>query len=241
MKNIKTFYKNIGVRMNNSQGSWDPIWEKIFTDQEWGKYPAEDLIRFVARNFYKKNRAEVKILEIGCGTGANLWYLAREGFTTFGIDASPTAVQIAKSRMQEEKLNASILTGDILNLPFESGYFDCVIDVECLYTNATNNTKKIIAEIYRVLKNDGLFFSRTFTDKMYLGETPHMISNNEFINVLKGPLEGKGFVRLTSKDDIPIIYGELFSIDTVDLMEYSRSGGEYKICEWIIVCRKNNV
>jgi len=32
--------------------AWDPIWERVFSSQAWGKYPGEDLIRFVARNFY---------------------------------------------------------------------------------------------------------------------------------------------------------------------------------------------
>lgn len=32
--------------------AWDPVWESIFTNQAWGRYPGEDLIRFVAKNFY---------------------------------------------------------------------------------------------------------------------------------------------------------------------------------------------
>lgn len=60
----------------------DNIWNSVFKNQEWGKYPSEDLIRFIARNFYSiKNRLDVKVLEIGCGPGANIWFLAREGFS----------------------------------------------------------------------------------------------------------------------------------------------------------------
>lgn len=40
--------------MKNEIKSWDPIWEKVFKDNEWGKYPGENLIQFVARNFYKR-------------------------------------------------------------------------------------------------------------------------------------------------------------------------------------------
>lgn len=60
---------------------WAPVWDKICENQQWGKYPAESLIRFVARNYYQsKERSNVSILELGCGPGGNLWYLAREGF-----------------------------------------------------------------------------------------------------------------------------------------------------------------
>ena len=35
------------------------VWEKIFQENEWGKYPSVPVIRFIARNFYKmKNRKE---------------------------------------------------------------------------------------------------------------------------------------------------------------------------------------
>ncbi|WP_072230216.1 hypothetical protein [Campylobacter coli] len=29
------------------------FWENIFSNKEWGKYPSENLIRFIARNLFK--------------------------------------------------------------------------------------------------------------------------------------------------------------------------------------------
>jgi len=56
------------------------LWDEIYQSNEWGKYPPVPVIRFIAKNFYKdKNRKEIKILELGSGTGANLWFCAREG------------------------------------------------------------------------------------------------------------------------------------------------------------------
>ena len=42
------------------------IWDKIFRAKTWGKYPSEDLIRFISKNYYnsKVNRENIKILEI---------------------------------------------------------------------------------------------------------------------------------------------------------------------------------
>ena len=50
--------------------SFDETWEKIHSTREWGQYPSESVIRYVARNFYKSNpRKAVKILDFGCGGG----------------------------------------------------------------------------------------------------------------------------------------------------------------------------
>ena len=55
------------------------IWENIFLENEWGKYPPVSIIKFVAKNFYKvEDKGKIKILEIGSGPGANLWFIARE-------------------------------------------------------------------------------------------------------------------------------------------------------------------
>jgi 2-polyprenyl-3-methyl-5-hydroxy-6-metoxy-1,4-benzoquinol methylase len=110
--------------------SWDNTWENVFSNQSWGKYPAESLIRFIARNFYNKDRSNTRILEVGCGPGANIWYLSRENFNVFGIDGSKTAIQLAQKMLDNEKLKATLIEDDIINLPFEKNYFDGIIDVE---------------------------------------------------------------------------------------------------------------
>ncbi|MBU6430483.1 MAG: methyltransferase domain-containing protein, partial [Cyanobacteria bacterium REEB65] len=146
--------------------SWDPTWEKVFQGQAWGAYPGENVVRFVARNFYGKRRDRVKILEVGCGPGANLWYLAREGFGTYGIDASPTAVRLAQERMAADGLGADVRQGDIVNLPWPDRSFDAIIDVECLYANDRRATEVILREIRRVLLPGGLLFSQTLSREM---------------------------------------------------------------------------
>jgi 2-polyprenyl-3-methyl-5-hydroxy-6-metoxy-1,4-benzoquinol methylase len=75
--------------------AWNSGWDDIFRKHEWGKYPSENLVRYVGRNFYTvKDRSAITILEVGCGTGANLWYLAREGFSVYGIDGSNVAIEL---------------------------------------------------------------------------------------------------------------------------------------------------
>ena len=216
--------------------AWDQTWETVFQKQEWGKYPGEDVIQFVARNFYsKKDRSSVALLEIGCGPGSNIWYLSREGFSAYGIDGSETAIARAKERLEKEHLHANLVVGDISKLHYRENYFDAVLDVECLCCNSSVDTRGILSEIARVLKPKGLLFSRSFSDQMYVGKGNMAAGENEFKHISDGPLQGKGFVRLMSRKDIDALYREGFDIKTIDLRESTRDNGAVKISEWVIV------
>jgi SAM-dependent methyltransferase len=218
--------------------SWDPIWEEIFINQEWGKYPGESLIQFIARNFYKSDRKKVRLLEIGCGTGANIWFMSREGFNVYGIDGSVKAVEIAQKRLEKELLKAELISGDIINMCYEHDSFDGIIDVECLCCNNIDNTRSILQNIYNVLKDGGLFYSRTFSDEMYIGEGYKALSKDEYTDIKDGPLRNKGFIRLIDKSAINELYGQFFKVLSIDEMFYTSNNGQIKISEWIIICQK---
>ena len=183
------------------------IWDKIFHDQEWGKYPSEDLIRFMAKYLYKSNgnRKNKKVLEIGSGPGANLWYLAREGFTIYGIDFPEKAVEISKSRLDSDIPNWSgkIIQGDITKLDFEDNYFDAIIDVQAGSCNDFSTAIKIYNEAYRVLKMMVLCI-RTYHEDCLGNKTGKELSKNFWIPN-EGPLEVP--VRFSNSDDL----GKFFS------------------------------
>src|ERR1022692_4131077 len=108
----------------------DEVWEQLFSSQEWGKYPPEHVIRFIARNFYRSaNRKAVKILEVGCGPGANLWFMAKEGFDVYGIDGSTSAIRYAGERLCREGLSVNLMVGDFCaRLPWPESLFDGVLE-----------------------------------------------------------------------------------------------------------------
>ena len=99
-------------------------WNQVFAERSWGRYPPEELIRFVARTFPDaQKRRGLRALEVGCGPGANLWYLAREGFTIAGIDGSANAIDLARERLKAEGLRVSppgadLKVGNFAQLPW---------------------------------------------------------------------------------------------------------------------------
>ncbi len=215
----------------------DDVWEKIFQNQEWGKYPAEVLIRFIAKNFYHTDRVTIKILEVGCGPGPNVWYFAREGFKAYGIDTSPTAIENARKRIEDDGLSAELAVGNIEKLPYSDAFFDCVVDNECFYCNPLKKAEYILKEVKRVLKKGGTLFSRTFTDEMYVGRSHKRISEFEYDNVSDGPFADRGLARLISREGITKLYGSFFKIASIDKLECTYNNSETKVSEWIIICQ----
>jgi ubiquinone/menaquinone biosynthesis C-methylase UbiE len=214
------------------------LWEELY-QQNWGsKYPCETIIRFVAKYFYKLNRGNTKLLEIGCGRGSNIWYLTKEGFAAFGIDGSKSAIDIARIKFEDEKLTSDLQVGNIEKLPYEDYFFDGVIENEVLFYNDLNSTRIILGEVNRVLKRDGLFYSRTFSANQYIGKTNTKIAENEFKDISDGPLVGKGFVRLIDYKTIVSLYGSIFKIISIDKLSYTLNNQSETIEEWIIVCQK---
>ncbi|MCR2113207.1 class I SAM-dependent methyltransferase [Campylobacter upsaliensis] len=141
------------------------LWEEIFSKKEWGKYPSESVIRFIARNFYNvQDRSKINILELGLGTGANLWFCAREGFKVSGIEWSKTGVERFRARLKDENLSTQIEQieiGDYLEKldNFKNESFDAVIDVASLCCNDREKTRQIFLKAFKKLKVGGKFFS----------------------------------------------------------------------------------
>lgn len=223
--------------------AWDPVWENVYRNQVWGQYPGEELIRFIARNFYRHdNRSAIKFLEVGCGPGANCWYLAREGFSFVGIDASTTAINCAWSRLDKECSGwhalSNLMVGDILQLPFPDATFDAVIDVEAIYCNDWQTSQSIYGEMARVLKPSGLMFSQTFAKGSWGDGTGVPAGRGAWL-CSEGPLAGKGFSRFTDLDEIPdLIRG--FCVRDIELLTRSIGARQNTIKEWIMVGEKKH-
>ena len=218
---------------------WDNGWDKLFEGHEWGRYPPLELVRVIARNFFSaENRATVEILEIGCGPGANLRFLADEGFSAHGIDGSQVAIEQAQQRLEGEGLKVELQKADAMALPYPDSRFDAVIDIECLYANTLADTRIILDEVHRVLKPGGLLFSTTFATGLPGSGPPLDDEPNTYTEYSGGPLhEGYGVVRLTAEEEIQDLYGVFDAIE-YDYLIRSDGNRNTEVREWMITCRK---
>lgn len=181
------------------------VWEAKFRSHPYGRYPSEEMVRFLARTFRGRQKSEpVRVLELGCGPGANLWAIAREGYQTAGIDFSPTAIRQAAERMAEEGLKpADLRIGHMGELPWPDGYFDAVIDIDSLSTNTWTNILAIMAESHRVLKKGGHFFGQILGTRTFGCGTGTVIDDHATeCDVPDGVVAGSGIAHFFAEDEI---------------------------------------
>ena len=140
---------------------YDTSYEKLgFNAQR--RYPNEELCRFMGRNFFSVplgKRKEIKILEMGCGSGANLWMIAKEGFDAYGIDISQSGLSLCQTMLDNYGVSATIQTADMASAPFSDGYFDAVIDIFSSYCLTKQQSNDYLKNVNRMLKRGGIFFS----------------------------------------------------------------------------------
>ena len=124
------------------------------------RYPNEEFCRFVGRNFLDKDisveeRSNIKILETGCGSGANLWVLAREGFDAYGIDLSSEGIGLAEKMIKSYGVSANLSVQNMCRLKFDNEFFDAVIDVFSSYCLTDKQGDIYLQSVAKIIKQGG--------------------------------------------------------------------------------------
>jgi len=97
-----------------------------------------------------------KVLDVCCGTGAQVLEYGRRGIIATGIDISPNMLNIAmRNRMKQKAANVSFQLAGATNLPFLDGYFDYASISLGLHDKGKPVRYQIISEMKRVVKQDG--------------------------------------------------------------------------------------
>src|SRR5215204_6149845 len=134
------------------------------------------------------NNPNPRILDVGCGTGANLKMLAAHGRAE-GVDISPQAVDFCRERGLD-----SVKLGAIEHLPYEGGSFELVTALDVI--EHLDDDVAGLREMRRVLGPGGrlLLFVPAF---MFLWGVQDDVSNHRRRYTLPGLLkavEAAGFV-----------------------------------------------
>ena len=126
-------------------------------------------------------------LDIGCGTGLNTLFLARQGLCAIGFDLSGQALRLAKQRLKASGRQdrpgsggeAIFVQADVSRLPVDRLGASYALDIGCLHSLPDHLRPAYAEGVHRGLKSGGYFhlyvFDRSDSDGpgargMYQGE-----------------------------------------------------------------------
>lgn len=122
----------------------------------------------------------MKILDLGCGRGEAVFYLAQKGAEAVGIDYSKDAIRLANNSLKNMPKKVRRLVKfkqiDAKKLNFKKNNFDVVISFDVFEHLYKEELEIVLRQISRVLKRDGVLLVHTETNKIYLDYThPYLV------------------------------------------------------------------
>lgn len=143
-------------------------WEAEHARRSWGLWPSEHVVRWVMRTYGHLpaiERRKIGFIDLGCGAGATSFFLASEGFTVDGVDASRSAIARCNTRAEQEFFGGRIQfhVADLCDLPFALHTFDCAIDACSLQHVAIEALGNAMGSAFGVIKPGGKLFSMTMS------------------------------------------------------------------------------
>ncbi|WP_027339241.1 class I SAM-dependent methyltransferase [Halonatronum saccharophilum] len=121
---------------------------------------------YVLDKYFDKDKS---ILDIGCGAGRTTFGLYQKGYKDIvGLDLNKDMIRAAKKIDKEKGYGLNFTVGNVLNLDFDDNSFDYALFSFNGITQipSREGRVKVLEEIRRVLKDDGIFIFTTYDRDM---------------------------------------------------------------------------
>lgn len=101
------------------------------------------------------------VLDLTCGTGSQVFFLANRGYQVTGADFSPALLEIAREKARLAQMDVTFLDGDMRTL--HVGQFDAVITIFNAIGHLTKTGfEQAIQNVHRNLKDGGIYIFDIF-------------------------------------------------------------------------------
>ena len=215
---------------------WDEAYKK---NQQLSVWPWSSLVSLSHR--YGKLHEGMKVLELGCGAGANIPFFVSIGADYHAVEGSQTMVDKLNEQFKDQ--NVHVVQGDFTkDIPSVWGGWDIIVDRSSLTHNATADIKNAISIVERIIAEDGIYlgidwFSTSYAD--FSQPDAQIIDDNTRV-FNSGYFAGLGRVHFSDSKHIR----ELFSNFTLKYLAEHRNYVELPnktlTASWNFVATKNS-
>ena len=145
----------VRIRQNGEVG-----WQKKTLDEFRSPETESILSPLIAK--YVPQVTKKTALDLGCGSGPTAHFFAELGFTTSGIDISPSAIALAKEMAAAFDRDISFETGDVVALEHRVQSYDLIYDSHCIHCVVLESDRtRLLRAISNALNPEGIFILDT--------------------------------------------------------------------------------
>ena len=194
-------------------------------DEYWREHINKELESDLWIEDYKDYLSSGTCLDLGCGIGQFTKWFMDNGYKVVSSDIS----NIALEKVRE--FNSNVVRADMREkLPFNDNEFDVVFANLSIHYFSDSDTKKLMSEIKRILKKDGLFIGSVNGIQGLDGikATAEVLDHHFYLNKNK-------YIRLFDFEDVKN-YLNIFDIVKIDERETIRF--EHKKTYIVFIAKK---
>lgn len=222
------------------------LWTKLHEESRYRpKYPSESVVQYVFRNF--KRDGKTKILDLGCGAGRHVVFMADENIIPYGIDFSDEGIKYTKELLKlrgHSEYVDNVQTGSLTDIPYEGDTFDGIICFGVLYYLRFKDIKKAVHEMLRVLKPGGKLFLvvRTIEDYRYdksneIQEEEHTIVIKEDREEVCAHSENGMIMHFFDEEELAELFSDFENIQ-IDYIKETHNNQQFCDCNYLLTAEK---
>ena len=222
--------------MNGYSQQWDSIYHGNSNMSIW---PWSDLISFTMR-YANPNGSSCRVLELGCGAGANIPFFLNLGVKYHAIEGSESIVRLIKEKYP--MLKDTIMVGDFTkDIPFAET-FDLVFDRASVTHNSEEAIKRCLDLVWNKMAGQSAFigidwFANGHSDELN-GEPAEDIHTRT--NFKTGQFLNVGRVHFSDKLHLFNLFRR-FEFEAIERkVRYRILPDEYTIATWNFVAKRKN-
>jgi SAM-dependent methyltransferase len=143
--------------------AWE--WASAWWSSSWGNWTREDADPVLVSLLAQERLPPGLAYDVGCGTGANAFHLARQGWKVKGVDQSVRAIRAARRASRRQgplRGELELIVGDVLDPASFPTPGDLVVDRGCFHCLQPVHRARYLERVYQALRPGGRVFLLTF-------------------------------------------------------------------------------
>jgi ubiquinone/menaquinone biosynthesis C-methylase UbiE len=126
-------------------------------------------------------KAGDRVLDVGCGTGDQVFHYEQKGAIATGVDQNPNMIELAERNRKRQGFKSIFRIASATELPFTDSHFDIVSISLALHEMERDERNKAVSEMKRVVKKKGTLIFIDFQVPLPKNTIGYLIRTVEFI------------------------------------------------------------